>query len=102
LDGEPVQGGSLVFLPTGEGGTKGAAEIIDGKYAIPSEQGLLPGTYRVEIHWFKATGKQVPSGDPGMTMEERVQVVPAKYNTASTLTAEIKPGENKHDFPLQK
>ena len=102
LDGEPVSGGNILFLPVGEGGTKGAEDIIAGKYAIPPERGLLPGKYRVEIRWAKSTGKQIPSGDPGMMMEERLEAVPAKYNEASTLTAEITAGENKHDFALTK
>jgi hypothetical protein len=100
--GEPVSGGSIVFLPPGGAGSKGAAEIVDGKYSIPSEQGLEPGTYRVEIRWEKPTGKQIPSGDPGMMMEERIEVIPSQYNAESTLTAEITAGENKHDFHLQK
>lgn len=102
LDGEPVSGGSIVFLPATGDGSKGAAEIVDGKYAIPSEQGLPPGNYRVEIRWSKPTGKQIPSGDPGMLMDERLEAMPAKYNTASTLTAEITASENKHDFKLTK
>ena len=102
LDGEPVNGGSIVFLPSGGEGSKGAAEIVDGKYAIPRAQGLPPGNYRVEIHWSKPTGKQIPSGDPGMTMEERVEVIPAKYNSASTLTVAITSDENKRDFKLMK
>lgn len=102
LDGEPVNGGSIVFLPNGAGSSKGAAEIVEGKYSIPVEQGLPPGSYRVEINWMKPTGKQIPSGDPGMLMDERAEAMPAKFNSASTLTAEITAGDNKHDFKLTK
>jgi hypothetical protein len=101
LDGEPVDGGNILFLPEGEG-KKGAADIVAGKYAIPSQQGLQPGKYRIEIRWDKPTGKQLPSGDPGMMMDERVPAVPAKYNAESTLVEEIKAGENKLDFKLTK
>jgi hypothetical protein len=102
LDGEAVNGGSIVFLPAAGEGSKGAAEIVDGKYAIPPEQGLPPGNYRVEIRWSKPTGKQIPSGDPGMLMDERLEAMPAKYNSDSTLTAEITAGENEHSFKLPK
>lgn len=102
LDGEPVSNGSILFLPTSGDGKKGAAEITEGKYAIPAEQGLPPGNYRVEIRWSKPTGKQIPSGDPGMMMDERSEAMPDKYNTASTLTAEIIAGNNRHDFKLTK
>ena len=100
--GEPVTAGNIVFLPVAGEGSKGAAEVIDGKYSIPSEQGLPPGNYRVKIRWAKPTGKQIPSGDPGMLMDERLEAIPAQYNSASTLTAEITAGENKHDFRLSK
>ncbi|WP_425618206.1 hypothetical protein NA78x_001905 [Anatilimnocola sp. NA78] len=100
FDGEPVDGGSIVFLPQSEGGSKGSAEIVAGKYAIPVEQGLPPATYRVEIVWHKPTGKQIPSGDPGMLMEERKQVLPAKFNTQSTLTAVVTAEKKPHDFLL--
>jgi hypothetical protein len=102
LDGEPVNGGSIVFLPATGEGIKGAAEIVGGKYVIPAEQGLQPGSYRVEINWSKPTGKQIPSGDPGMLMDERVEAIPAQFNKDSTLTAVITAGENKHNFPLKK
>lgn len=101
FDGELVNGGSIVFLPQGEGGAKGSAEIVAGKYAIPVEQGLPPGTYRVEIVWHKPTGKQIPSGDPGMMMEERKQVLPAKFNEQSTLSADISREKTEHNFPLK-
>lgn len=102
LDGEAVDGGNILFLPAEGEAKKGAAEIVAGKFAIPVQQGLQPGKYRVEIRWAKATGKQIPSGDPGMTMEERVEAVPPQFNTASELTTEIKAGENKLDFKLAK
>ncbi|WP_254512140.1 hypothetical protein [Anatilimnocola floriformis] len=102
LAGEPVNGGSILFLPLAEGGSKGAEDIVEGKYAVPSQRGLLPGKYRVEIRWSKPTGKQVPSGDPGMMMDERTEVVPAKFNSASTLTAEITSDGKKQDFLLTK
>jgi len=101
-NGEPVDGGSIVFLPSGGEGPKGAAEIVGGKYSIPAQQGLPPGTCRVEITWAKPTGKQIPSGDPGMMMEERIEAIPAQYNSASTLSVEITAGENVHNFPLGK
>lgn len=102
LDGEPVDGGNILFLPTEGEAKRGAAEIVAGKYAIPAQQGLQPGKYRIEIRWDKPTGKQIASGDPGMMMEERVPVVPTKYNAESTLVEEIKTGENKLDFKLTK
>ena len=101
LDGEPVKGGSIVFLPADTAAAKGAAEIIDGSYLIGADSGLKPGTYRVEISWFKPTGRKIPSADPGFTTDETREVVPAKYNINSELTANIGAGENEHSFDLK-
>lgn len=100
LDGEPVKGGSVVFLPADVNGTKGAAEIIDGSYLIGGDSGLKPGKYRVEISWFKPTGRKIPSADPGFTTDETREVIPAKYNTNSELKADIGARENTHNFTL--
>ena len=99
LDDQPVEAGSIVFLPSGEG-TKAAAAIEKGEYAIAADEGLKPGTYRVEVSWFKPTGRKMESADPGIMIDETREAVPAKYNANSTLTAEITAGANVKDFPL--
>ena len=104
LDGAPVDGGAVSFVPTGGAGGTGAvgAQIVGGKYTIREDQGLAPGSYRVEIVWKKKTGRQVPApGDPGNTVDETAQVIPPQYNTKSTLTADIKPGTSTLDFDLK-
>jgi len=102
LDGVAVGPGRIAFLPQpGTVSTKAAAEIIDGQYEVRADRVPSPGTFRVEINWSKRTGKQIPSADPGIMTEETVEVIPAMYNSESTLTVEIKPGENIHDFPLK-
>jgi len=101
LDGENVSSGSIMFFPKGSsGGTKAAAAVENGVYTIPTTDKMQPGTYRVEISWQKPTGKKIASADPGITTEERREAVPAKYNTDSTLTAEIGSGETEKDFAL--
>lgn len=102
LDGQPVGPGSIVFLPETDGeATKFAAPIEDGQYRIGTERGAKPGTFRVEISWSKKTGRQLPSADPGIMMDEMQEAIPPLYNTQTTLVREIKPGENIHDFDLQ-
>ncbi len=101
LDGQPVGPGSIVFLPEAGGeGIKIAAPIEDGQYRIGTERGAKPGTFRVEISWSKKTGRQLPSADPGIMMDETQEAIPPRYNTQTTLVREIKPGENTHDFDL--
>ena len=103
LDGEAVgPGGRIVFLPQRSGeGRQAAAAIEEGKYDIPAERGPSLGPCRVEITWAKRTGKQVPSADPGFMMDQTREAIPTKYNSQSSLTVEIRPGENVHDFRLQ-
>ena len=102
FDGQPVGPGSIVFLPeTGAEGTKVAAPIEDGKYQIGTERGAAPGNFRVEISWSKKTGRQLPSADPGIMMDETKEAIPPQYNSQTTLRCELKPGENVHDFDLK-
>ena len=50
FQGELLESGVIDFLPTGDGHGAGARAMIQvGKYAVPREQGLLPGQYRVVI-----------------------------------------------------
>src|SRR5688572_15059983 len=89
LDGQPVTGGSIVFMPQMAGGPKAAAAIENGAYSIPAAQGVKPGKYRVEVSWHKPTGRKIPSADPGMTADETREAIPAKYNSNSTLLVDL-------------
>jgi hypothetical protein len=103
LDGQPVEGGAIVFLPEGNGTNdrpKTGVTIEAGKYTIPAEKGPALGKYRVEIRWQKPTGKKIPSDDPPNLMDETRQVIPDKYNSRSDLTCEVQPGKNTFDFAL--
>jgi hypothetical protein len=106
FDDAPVDNGVIIFLPDGDSpgggeGIKCGGPIVDGKYALEAGKGPRPGHYRVEIVWNKKTGKQVPSNDPPNLIDETVQVLPEKFNTKSTLTADVKPQANVIDFPLK-
>ena len=100
LDGENVTEGNIVFLSQGTSGPKAAAAIAEGVYSLSPQDKLLPGTYRVEISWRKPTGRKIPAADPGVTVDETRESVPAKYNTESTLTAEIGSGDVEKNFDL--
>lgn len=102
FDGQPIEEGSISFIP--EAGTesrKASAAIIKGSYRVLAENGPLPGKFKIEISWMKKTGKKLASADPGMTADETKEVIPAKYNTASTLIRDIGTGENRLDFKLE-
>jgi len=102
LDDAPVDGGMILFFPHGtkDKPDKARADIVNGKY---SAKGLEPGKYRVEIFWFKKTGKQVVSkNDPPNKEDETIQMIPTgKFNgPTSLLSADISSGSNTIDFPL--
>ncbi len=99
FNGEPVDNGSIIFSLESDGKVQASAKIIDGKFSIPSGTGLATGKNRVELYWDKKTGKKVGTpGDRGTLIDETVQVIPSQFNTASTLTEEIKAGSNTFAF----
>jgi len=102
FDGQPIEEGSISFIPeAGTASRKASAAIIKGNYRVLAENGPSPGKFKVEISWMKKTGKKLPSADPGMTADETKEVIPAKYNTASTLVRDIGAGDNRLDFKLE-
>lgn len=97
LDGQPLEQGSIMFLPAaGTSGQVTGGPILAGRYSIPAEEGVAVGVNRVEITAMKKSGKQVqdPFGPPGKTIEMEVPAVAARFNTASTLKLEVKVGDN--------
>ncbi len=108
-DGQPVDGGTITFVPeeyqdkaTGRERSNVVADIKGGKYAVDSSKGPYPGKYRVEINWMKKTGKQVMSSDPPNMMDEVIQMIPRAYNTNTKTHVEIKEGKNTFDYQIPK
>jgi len=102
MEGQPLAKGTIQFAPTSENvSTTGTAGIIDGKYSIDRGDGLVPGTYKVAISSFS---EMVPAksvhGSPGPIGPPAKNLVPKQYNTASTLTAEVKGGQD-NSFPFE-
>ena len=104
LDGQPVEQGSISFIPTG--GTRGpvaGGAIVAGKYHIMASQGPVVGKQRVEIRAGRKSGRQIRATDFGEEgqVDEMVESVPAKYNTASELMYQVESGRNLDvDFKL--
>lgn len=95
--GTPVDQGSIQFLAA-DGKNSFGTSIENGKYAIPAKQGLNPGSYKVAISSLEGGGPpKDPGGIPGPPPKERI---PAKYNSKTELTREIKSGKTTQDFNL--
>jgi len=90
MDGKPVAEASVVFIPENGRPSNGMTDN-DGRYTVylkPGTAGAIIGTHRVRISQF---------GEDGDTTER----IPAAYNEQTTLTADVKPGENTFDFALK-
>ncbi|MBN2294267.1 MAG: hypothetical protein JXM70_17700 [Pirellulales bacterium] len=103
LDGQPLQQGSILFVPVK--GTKGVVtggEIKDGQYHLSGNDGPAVGQNRVEIRAVRKTGRMVPKpmAPAGEMVEETGEAIPARFNSQSTIEAEIKPGDNTANFEL--
>lgn len=104
LDGQPLAEGAIKFIPLpGTSGAVTGTEIKDGKYKLRAETGAGIGPNRVEITAMRKSGKmvQAPMGPPGTMVEMEVSAVAPRFNTASTLTYDVKPGENNADFAVE-
>jgi hypothetical protein len=103
FDGEPVKTGQIEFEPQGQG-RFGIAQIVDGAYQMPSQQGPTSGKYTVRITANRPSGKpaqSMPEASGRPAGESYEQYIPAKYNERSELTVEIGAEPDAvHDFAL--
>lgn len=101
FDGEPVEEGSIQFVPEqGVVGKPVATQISQGKYELSGDKGPAVGKNKVVIQATRKTGKQVKD-IMGEMVEERESYIPPKYNEQSELFIEIKSGSNTEDFSLE-
>ena len=103
LDGQPVDGGDISFIPLdGNNSLAAGGKITAGSYSIPAKKGPGFGKHRVEIRWVKKTGKILPPRGRIREPHEAVRhMIPARYHSQSKLTAQIEVGDNVKDFELQ-
>lgn len=105
VEGKPLSKGLITFLPSdSEVPTQGGGPIEEGKYAIPRDQGLVPGSYKIVI---SSTGDKPETvvdktnDMPGMPPKLAKEAIPSQYNQNSILTAEVKAGgKNVYEFNL--
>jgi len=97
MGGKPVGPGSIQFAALGDNqASASGAPVIDGKYSIGRDGGLLPGKYLVRIYWPEKNTMGQGRGVP--VPKERI---PMKYNINSELTVEVQSGaKNIFDFEL--
>jgi hypothetical protein len=93
-DGEPIEKGYIIFHPVEPGDRTEAGDIADGEYVLRT----MAGMKKVEIRGTRLTEEK---GTKGEQLEENF--VPARYNTETTLSAEVTEDEpsNRFDFELE-
>ena len=90
LDGKPLAGAAVAFLPDGLGRESTAFTDEDGNYTliyIRDIEGASVGTHRVRIS----------TGDPRTGKPE---LVPNRYHANTELQKEVVPGDNEINFDL--
>jgi hypothetical protein len=93
FDGQPVSNGQILFIPADKSLSPAAGRIEDGEYRLQAST----GSKRVEIRAARIVRAAKETIGP-----QYQDYIPAKFNTASTLTAEVKADdENRFDFHLE-
>ena len=100
LAGKPLEKGTISFQPADGDGPTAAEKIVNGQYAVR----VRPGQYKVQILGYRKTGERhVNPGDPNSPMTDTLeQIVPERDNTATTLTCDVRRGNQEADFPLEE
>jgi hypothetical protein len=95
LDDQPLAKGSILFVPMeGTTGVASGGDIINGEYQLTKDNGAAAGWNRVEITAMKKSGEKVPNplGKPGEMVELEVPAIAPRFNSASEMKHEVKPG----------
>jgi hypothetical protein len=127
LDGRPLSEAVIVFIPLHDGARKTGAEVVAGRYELPSRDGLRPGCYRVEFidqpvfdlpaaeaahraHDNKISGdvrknnaanaNTAVAAQAHARARQRRRELPARYTIDSPLSIEFVAGRTTYDFAL--
>jgi hypothetical protein len=99
--GQPLDQGTIQFIPVDGQDTTSGSLIAAGKYAVAKKDGLKPGRYTVVISSGDPKVHAPPDELPGAPFPVAKERLPKEYNTQSKQVAEVKPGgPNKFDFHI--
>ena len=97
FNGAPIETGSISFVPSDPAQPPDAGPIENGRYRVKAS----PGSKRVQVRASRPlpADRQDPKSEMGLLYED---YIPAQFNTASKLTAEVTAaGPNKFSFDLK-
>lgn len=93
LDGQPLESGTIMFVPADGKGQPQSGEIKNGQYSVNVE----PGSKIVQITSSKVVGQKPRyENSPNSPIDDiSEQIVADEYNTKSTLKANVKAGSSE-------
>lgn len=92
LDGSPLADGTIIFEAVDGRSTPVSSPVKAGAYELR----IAPGAKKVRVN-----ASKVGFVDPVMKTAMPESAIPRRYNTETTLTAEVRPGSQEPiDFPL--
>ena len=106
LDGQPLPNAQVTFMPDEGGGPSFGETDAQGKYTLThnsGDSGAVPGKHTVSIEMIEEEQDYDAAGTDEGTLElkqDSKKRLPARYNEASELTAEVEQGSTTVDFPL--
>ena len=96
LDNVPVEKGTIKFDPADGQGPSAEEKIIAGEF----KGRVAPGKKKVQIYGYKKVGEYHVTGPDSPLMDKLEQIVPAKYNEATTLEETIAAGQKPLKYEL--
>jgi hypothetical protein len=98
VDGQPAAEGAIAFTPI-DGNTAGTGgDIVNGRYTVNANI----GPSKVAINVPKVVGERKLYDTPNSPVRPIVEEsLPPQYNDQTTLTYDVKPGENEQNFSLK-
>ena len=98
VDGQPVSGGVISFVPAEGNGTPATSPVEGGKYEVRT----ATGKKFVQVSAPQVVGKRKEYEGPDAPLVEITEErLPAKYNSQSELTFDVKAGNNQQDWELK-
>ncbi|QDV24305.1 hypothetical protein [Aureliella helgolandensis] len=85
FNGQPLTIGNITFRPTDKSLQSEALDVREGKFVGT----LIPGAKQVEIRGYEMVTPKLPANSPEAGSTFKKQVLPAKFNDKSVLTADV-------------
>ena len=98
LDDVPMAEAAISFRPAqGTQGPSSGGTILQGKFRVPAEKGLMPGTYQVSIVCMRETGRIINDPQKGQVPE----LVQVRFDSPPPVVSVAADQVNQFEFQLR-